>query len=303
MNRNIKQVVFPLIAAMIWGSSFVAQTLSVKHIGSFTFNAVRAMVGTFVLAILCLVMRKVSPQEEKAAEDKKAYRRDLLKGGVICGAFLTLASNLQQLGMHYGTTAGKSGFITALYVVLVPAFAFFLGKKTSRHLILCILIAVVGLYFLSIVPGSDSGLQTGDVFLFFCAFGFAAQIIAVDRFVQRVSGVELSCVQFAVMSILSWVGVWLFETLNFSELMICAPYILYVGIFSCGVAYTLQIVAQKDGDPTVVSLLLCLESFFAVVSGAVFLHERLSGREYLGCVLMLIAVILSQLPEKKKQIG
>jgi len=302
-KRNIKQVVLPLTSAMIWGSSFVAQSLSVEHIGSFTFNATRSWIGAMVLLILCTVMKKMRPQEEKTAPEQVSSRKQLLKGGTLCGLCLTLGTNLQQFGMHYGTNAGKAGFITALYIVLVPAFGIILGKKANKRLFYCIVIAVFGLYFLSIVPGGNNGLQLGDVFIFFCAFAFAAQIMSVDYFVQKVNGVELSCVQFFVTAILSTICALLFEEINLSELAICAPYVRYVGIFSSGVAYTLQIIAQKDGDPTVVSLLLSLESLFAAVFGALILHERLSGREYLGCVLMLLAVFLSQLPEKKKQIS
>jgi len=303
MSRNIKQTVLPLIAAMIWGSAFVAQSLSVEHIGTFTFNAARSWIGAFVLLLLCAIVRKAKPQDEKSDDEKKVYCKELLKGGLVCGGFLTLGSNLQQFGLQLGTNAGKAGFITALYIVLVPVIAVVLGQKANKRVLVCIVIAVFGLYFLSIVPGSDNAFALGDVFIFFCAFGFAAQIIAVDHFVQKVSGIELSCAQFFVAAIVSSLGAVLFEHIDFGELLICAPYILYVGVFSSGVAYTLQILAQKDGEATVVSLLLSLESFFAVVSGAIILHERLSGREYLGCILMLIAVILSQLPEKKKQIG
>lgn len=297
-KRNLKQVILPLIAAMIWGSAFVAQSLSVEHIGSFTFNAARSWVGALVLLLLCVIVRKFKPQEAKTSEEKKAARRELLKGGLVCGLFLTLGSNLQQFGMHYGTNAGKAGFITALYIVLVPIFSIAFGKKANKRLLFCVVIAVFGLYFLSIVPSSDNGLQLGDVFVFFCAFAFSAQILSVDHFVQKVSGIELSCAQFTVTAVISTVCALLFEEINTSELAVCAPYILYVGIFSSGVAYTLQILAQKDGDPAVVSLLLSLESFFAVVSGAIILHEKLSSREYLGCALMLAAVCLSQLPEK-----
>lgn len=302
-TRNIKQVIFPLIAAMIWGSSFSAQVLSAEHIESFTFNASRAWVGAFVLLLLCIMMRKLTPQAEKTAEERQQSRRDLLRGGTVCGVMLALGMNLQQLGMYYGTNAGKSGFITALYIVLVPMFSIFYGKKASRRLWLCVAIAVCGLYFLSITPGSENALQAGDFFILLSAFAFAAQIIAVDRCIDRVSGVELSCAQFFVAAALSTVGALLFETVSLEGLAICAPYIIYVGVFSNGVAYTLQILAQKDGDAAVVSLLLSLESFFAVVFGAIVLQERLSMREYAGCALMLIAVFLSQLPEKKKQIS
>ena len=202
-------------------------------------------------------------------------------------------------GIIPALTAGKAGFITALYIVLVPLAGMFLGKKANKRLFLCVLIAVVGLYFLCFT-GSEGAMSfgRGDFLVFLCAFAFTGHILCVDHYVQKVDGIALSCVQFAVMMVLSTVCAFTFETVDFAALGECMFYILYIGILSSAGGYTLQILAQKDGDPTVVSLLLSLESFFAVVCGAIILHERMSGREYLGCALMLTAVLLSQLPEK-----
>ena len=293
-NPKVRQVVLPLITALIWGSAFVTQSLSAAHLGCFSFNALRAIPAVLVLLVLLAVMQRIHPREKYSAEEKRA----LLRGGLVCGAFLALAINLQQFGM--GTTsAGKAGFITALYIVLVPLAGMFLGKKANKRLFLCVLIAVVGLYFLCFT-GSEGAMSfgRGDFLVFLCAFAFTGHILCVDHYVQKVDGIALSCVQFAVMMVLSTVCAFTFETVDFAALGECTFYILYIGILSSAGGYTLQILAQKDGDPTVVSLLLSLESFFAVVCGAIILHERMSGREYLGCALMLTAVLLSQLPEK-----
>ena len=293
-NPKVRQVVLPLITALIWGSAFVTQSLGAAHLGCFSFNALRAIPAVLVLLVLLAAMQRIRPREKHSAEEKRA----LLRGGLVCGAFLALAINLQQFGM--GTTsAGKAGFITALYIVLVPLAGMFLGKKANKRLFLCVLIAVVGLYFLCFT-GSEGAMSfgRGDFLVFLCAFAFTGHILCVDHYVQKVDGIALSCVQFAVMMVLSTVCAFTFETVDFAALGECTFYILYIGILSSAGGYTLQILAQKDGDPTVVSLLLSLESFFAVVCGAIILHERMSGREYLGCALMLTAVLLSQLPEK-----
>ena len=209
---------------------------------------------------------------------------------------LTVASNLQQKGLET-TTSGKAGFITALYIVIVPIISIFLKKKAPRTIWLSVILAVAGLYCLCITE--EFTITSGDFYILLCAFCFSAHILVIDYFTQKVDGVELSCVQFLVVTVLSCVGMLATETPTLEALRMCVLPLLYVGIFSSGVAYTLQILAQKDSNPTVVSLLLSLESVFATLAGAVLLHDRMSGKEYLGCVLMLIAVILAQLPEKK----
>ena len=231
-NPKVRQVVLPLLAAMIWGSSFVTQSISAEHIGSFSFNALRALPATVCLFLLVCALHRLRPREKHSATQKKT----LLFAGAICGC----------------------------------------------------------------VNGSgEMSFSGGDLSVLLCAVVFAFQIIAVDHYAGKVDGVELSCVQFAVMTVLSAACALLAgEQTTMEAVKTCLPYILYTGIFSSGIAYTLQIIAQKDGDPTVVSLLLSLESLFAVVSGAIFLHERMSAQEYLGCALMLAAVLLSQLPEK-----
>ena len=299
---QLRQTVLLLITATIWGLSFVAQSVGMDHVGPFTFTASRMFLGALVLLPFVLWNRSrlaASNPAEHARRTSPAYMKMLLLGGAACGLCLFGGESLQQFGLVHDTEVGKAGFITALYIVLVPLAGMFLGKKANKRLFLCVLIAVVGLYFLCFT-GSEGAMSfgRGDFLVFLCAFAFTGHILCVDHYVQKVDGIALSCVQFAVMMVLSTVCAFTFETVDFAALGECTFYILYIGILSSAGGYTLQILAQKDGDPTVVSLLLSLESFFAVVCGAIILHERMSGREYLGCVLMLTAVLLSQLPEK-----
>ena len=290
-SKFVRQNVFPLLAAFIWGTAFVAQSVAADLVQPFTFNASRAFVGFLFLLVLCIVLRI----REKPQYDKKYYI-DLIIGGICCGIALTLATNLQQKGIDT-TTSGKAGFITALYIVLVPIFGLLLKKKAPRMIWLSVALAVVGLYFLSI--NEQLSITTGDFYMLLCAFCFTGHILVIDHFTEKVSGVELSCMQFLVVAVLSGLGMVLTESPSLTALASCAGPILYVGIMSSGVAYTLQILAQKGSNPTVVSLLLSLEAVFATVSGAIILHEVMSGREIFGCGLMLAAVILAQLPGKK----
>lgn len=207
---------------------------------------------------------------------------------------MTVATNLQQMGLET-TTSGKAGFITALYIVIVPIAGIFLHKKAPRAIWLSVALAVAGLYLLCVQESFS--ITEGDWYVLLCSFCFAGHILLIDHFTQKVDGVALSCVQFLVMAVLSAVLMLVMETPNWAGLLDCIGPVLYVGIFSSGVGYTLQILAQKDSDPTVVSLLLSLESVFATIAGALILGDRMSGKEYLGCVLMLAAVVLAQLPD------
>lgn len=293
-TNKIRQNLFPVLAALIWGTAFVAQSVSSDYVQPFTFNTTRSVIAFFVLLIISLLFPKLSgPAPEKTPEEKKAERRDLIIGGVCCGFFLMVASNLQQLGLGE-TSPGKAGFITALYVVLVPVFGIFLKKKVSLPVWISVVIAVAGLYLLCIKE--DFSIERSDFYVFLCAIVFALHILCVDHFVQKVDGIRLSCVQFFVVAVLSGVGMLIFEEPVWGNIVLCLPQLLYVGVFSSGVAYTLQILAQKDSDPTVVTILLSLESVFSVLAGAIILGDRLSGREYVGCVLMFAAVLLAQIP-------
>ena len=298
-NKVIRQIICPLLAAMIWGSAFVFQSVSTEFIEPFTFNMARSLVASVFLLGLALVMRAFrGEKKEVSAQDKKIYRKELMMGGICCGVFLTIASNLQQLGIAY-TTTGKAGFITALYIVVVPVAGIFFRKKVDFTVWISVLLAVAGLYFLCVTEGFS--VAAGDFYVFLCAIFFAGQILMVDHFAQKVDGVELSLVQFIVMTVLSGICMLIFESPDWPAIRACIGPILYVGVFSSGVAYTLQIVAQKDANPTVVSVLMSMESVFATLSGAIFLQEVLSGREYAGCALMLVAVVLAQIPVPKKK--
>ena len=291
VNR-IRQNVLPVLAAFIWGTAFVAQSVGADYVEPFTFNAARSVIAFLFLLILCLVRRKI---QKGIVESATKSWKDLAIGGTCCGVALTVATNLQQKGLET-TTSGKAGFITALYIVIVPILSIFLKKKAPRAIWLSVVLAVAGLYCLCIT--ADFTITSGDFYILLCALCFSVHILVIDHFTQKVDGVELSCVQFLVVTVLSAIGMLATETPSVEALKMCVGPILYLGILSSGVAYTLQILAQKDSNPTVVSLLLSLESVFVVLAGAVILHDRMSGKEYLGCVLMLIAVVLAQLPEK-----
>ena len=294
-KRNAKQVILPLITSFIWGSSFVAQSLGAGKVGGFTFTAARSIPAVLVLGALVLILRRVRHEEKYTPQQKK----DLLEGGLVCGIFLTLGTNLQQFGIA-DTTAGKAGFITALYVVLVPVFGLFFKRKVSVPTWIAVVLSVAALYLLCIK--GDFSLAPGDLLLLVCALCFAVHILVIDHFTAYCDGVKLSCLQFLFAAIISAVCTFIFEPLDMPAILSCALPLLYVGIFSCGVGYTLQILAQKDSNPTVVTILLSLESVFAVIAGAIILKQQMSVREYIGCVVMFAAVVLAQIqfPEKKK---
>ena len=300
----IKQIVLPLLAAFIWGTAFVFQSEAAVHIGPFTFNTVRGVLAFLSLGLILLGRdlwnkRKGNNQKERAPAEKRNIKA-LLIGGFLCGTVLAVATNLQQLGLG-STSPGKAAFITALYVVLVPVFSLFFGKKARALVWIGVALATVGLYFLCITD--TMVIETSDFFVFLCAFCFAAHIIVIDRVSPHVNGVELSCLQFLVMAVESAVFMLIVESPTWEAMLACLWPLFYVGVFSSSVAYTLQILAQKNSNPTVVSLLLCMESVFAVLAAGVLTGQWLSNREWIGCVLMLIAVVLAQLPKgifKKK---
>ena len=251
-SSKVRQVVLPLITALIWGSAFVTQSLSAAHLGCFSFNALRAIPAVLVLLVLLAVMQRIHPREKYSAAEKRA----LLRGGLVCGAFLALAINLQQFGM--GTTsAGKAGFITALYVVLVPIAGLAFGRKPRWWVWLSVAMSAAGLWLLCMT--GVEGLSLGDSLVLLCALAFTGHILCADHFSPLVDGVKLSCIQFFTCGVLSFIPM-LLEHPNLGAILSAAMPILYAGVLSSGVAYTLQIVAQKDTDPTVASLILCLES-------------------------------------------
>lgn len=300
-HNQVRQVVFPILAAFIWGTAFVAQDLCADSIGTFAFNATRYFVAVLALLVVIAISDRAKKNKPAlTAEEKKAANKQLWLGGLCCGAALAIASNFQQAGLVAGTDAGKAGFITALYVVLVPVFGLFFKRKVSLPVWIAVVCSVVALYLLCIK--GDFSLAAGDLLILVCAVCFAVHILVIDHFTAYCDGVKLSCLQFLFAGIISAVCMFLFEDVDFAAIWSCILPLLYVGIFSCGVGYTLQILAQKDSNPTVVTILLSLESVFAVIAGAIILHQQMTAREYIGCVVMFVAVILAQIqfPEKKK---
>ena len=300
-HNQVRQVVFPILAAFIWGTAFVAQDLCADSIGTFAFNATRYFIAVLALLVVIAVSDKAKKNRPTpTADEKKAANKQLWLGGLCCGVALAIASNFQQAGLVAGTDAGKAGFITALYVVLVPVFGLFFKRKVSLPVWIAVVCSVVALYLLCIK--GDFSLAAGDLLILVCAVCFAVHILVIDHFTAYCDGVKLSCLQFLFAGIISAVCMFLFETVDFAAIWSCILPLLYVGIFSCSVGYTLQILAQKDSNPTVVTILLSLESVFAVIAGAIVLHQQMTAREYIGCVVMFVAVILAQIqfPEKKK---
>ena len=283
-----------VIAVLIWGSTFVAQSVGMDFVEPFTFTFARSIIGGMVLIPCIPLLRKI----------KQEKRRGITKvewiGGILCGIALFAASNMQQLGIVH-TTVGKSGFITALYVIIVPIMGIFLRKKMPRIIWFCVALSVVGLYLLC-MTGESFTLNYGDFLTLICAILFSVHILIIDHFSPKGDGVVISCIQFFVCGILSAIVMLMVETPSVVNIVAAKWPILYAGVLSSGVAYTLQVVAQKNVNPTVTSLILCLESVVSAIAGWVILHEILTARELLGCGLMFIAIVLAQvpMPERKK---
>lgn len=297
MNKFvIRQSLLLFLTAVIWGVAFVAQSVGMEYVGPFSFNAVRNFIGAAVLLPCIALLSKGKPGigNREGGESKKK----LLIGGVVCGVALFVASSLQQFGMQY-TTVGKAGFITAMYIVIVPILGIFLQKKAGVKIWLAVGIAVAGLYLLC-MEGAGASLKKGDFLLLACAFAFAIHILVIDYFSPKVNGVAMSCIQFFVCGLLSSFGMFLFEEPQIAQMLEAWAPILYAGVLSCGVAYTLQIVGQKGVNPTAASLILSLESAVSLLAGWAILGQRLSEKELFGCVLMFAAIILVQLPERQK---
>lgn len=302
-TQQMKSSLILLLTAIIWGVAFVAQSVGMDYVEPFTFNGIRSLLGGVVLIPCIFLLDKVNAKSRKkdyniSGEEYKRNRRNLLTGGILCGILLGIATNLQQIGITY-TTVGKAGFITALYIVLVPIFGLFLKKKCSPAVWIGVAFAICGLYFLCITEGFR--IQKGDILIFLCALAFSAQIMVIDHYAPLVDGVKMACIQFLVCGALSCIGMFLFENPNIHNILAAWQPILYAGILSCGVAYTLQIIGQKGMNPTVASLILSLEAVVSVLAGLVFLKEMLSRRETIGCIFMFGAIVLAQLPEGQKK--
>lgn len=286
-----------VLTAFIWGTAFVAQSVGMDYLGPFTFNGVRSLIGGVAL-LPCILLLNRWNRKDSAEEEVEKSRKDLLVGGTACGLLLFAASSLQQIGIQY-TTAGKAGFITAFYIVIVPVLGIFLRKRIGWKVWIAVVIALFGLYFLCITESFTIG--RGDGLIFLCALVFSLHILVIDHFAPRTDGVKMACIQFFVCGIVSLPFMFCLETPSIAGILAGGVPILYAGVLSCGVAYTLQIIGQKNMNPAVASLILSLESCFSVLAGWLVLGENLSCRESVGCILMFTAIILAQLPDKKEQ--
>lgn len=298
MNRFIvRQSLLLLLTATIWGVAFVSQSVGMDYVGPFTFNAVRSLIGAAVLIPCIALLKKMSKREEAQEElHKKEDKRTLLKGGICCGVILAAASSFQQFGIMH-TTVGKAGFITAMYIILVPLLGIFFKKKVGIRVGISVVAAVAGLYLLCMTESFR--LEAGDTLVLICALIFSVHIMVIDHFSPLADGVKMSCIQFLTCGVLCGICMFLFEKPSISMILAAWKPILYAGVMSCGVGYTLQIVGQRGMNPTVASLIMSLESVISVLAGFVLLGEVLSRRELFGCALMFAAIILAQLPERK----
>ena len=293
MKNKFKGAVSLFAATLIWGTAFVAQSVGMERIGPFTFQAIRC--GLAVLFLIPLSFLLEIPRGGPRATLARWGNKKLWKAGMICGGARFVAASLQQVGLVY-TDAGKAGFLTAMYIVLVPILGLFLGRKVTKSAVFSIVMAVIGLYLLSCL--GVSRVNIGDLLLMGCVLGYAVQILCVDCFAMDVDGLRLNCIQALVASVLSVPFMVLTEEINLAAILSCTLPLLYAGVMSMGVAYTLQIVGQQHMEPTGASLIMSLESVIAVLSGWLILKETMTGAEFLGCCLVFAAVILSQLPDR-----
>lgn len=293
MNKQLKGSLALLGATVIWGSAFVFQSAGMDLIGPLTFQCVRCALAVLLLFPLTWVFDKLQGQE---ADFWKKWKNPILwKVGIPCGAVLFLAADSQQIGLVY-TDAGKAGFITAMYIVLVPILGICIGKKPPKTAIISVGIAVLGMYLLSAVGVAE--INVGDLFLMFCALCFAVQILLIDRFAADLDGLRLNCIQAICVAVMSAPCAAVFETLDIGNLWACRIPLAFTGFLSMGVAYSLQIIGQKDLEPTRASLIMSLESVFAALGGWLILNERMTVWELTGCALVFSGVIISQLPSK-----
>ena len=304
-SLQIRHSIMLLITAMIWGVAFVAQSEGGDAVGPYSFNCIRSRIGGVVLIPVIMIFDRTKITKNKPVNREE--RKRLLTGGMLCGIVLALASILQQLGLFYGTSAGKAGFLTACYILLVPILGIFLKKKCGLNIWVGVIMAFVGLYLLCI--NGKMSLKLCDMLVLGCSFLFSIQIMLVDHYAPIVDCVRMSCIQFFTAGIVSAIPMFLVEMNhniggvvdnlgNLNSLDAWIP-ILYAGVMSSGVAYTMQTVAQNGVHPTIASLIMSLESVFSVIAGWIILNEHLSEREILGCVIMFAAIIIAQLPLKK----
>lgn len=299
MKSNLKGSIMLVIATVIWGTAFVFQEEAAEFIGSFTLNCMRSIVGALVLIPVALVMKQM--RVKKTGVPERLVTKTSVLGGICCGIALAVAANLQQIGIVFNAEmaegdSGKAGFITAMYIIFVPIASVFGGKKLRFSMIAAVLLGVLGLYFISVKDGFT--VSSGDIFLLLCAVAFTGHIMVVDHFVQKADGVTLSLIQFVTAAVISGVLMFVFDrdTLSLANILSAAVPILFCGVMSSGVAYTLQIVGQKNSEATVASLIMSLESLFCMVAACVFYAKLPTLREGIGCVIMLVAIFVVETP-------
>jgi len=296
MKNNFRGSIILLLTAMIWGFAFVAQSEGMDKIGPFAFQAARMLLAGLVLLPVSLVSYNV---RKKKDESERFLDKKTLFAGMICGVFLFAAAALQQIGILY-TSVGHAGFLTALYILIVPLLGLFAGKKVGGRLWFCIALALVGLYLLC-MTGEGFSMSVGDILVTLCALVFSFHILAVDKFAKGLDGVRISMIQMLTAGLISLACTFIFEEPSVSAILSSWLPIGYAGVLSCGVAYTMQIIGQKYASPTVASIIMSLESVFAILGGAIILSQIPSAYEAVGCLLMFTATIVSQLPEKTKK--
>ena len=300
INKKVLGNILLILTAFIWGTAFVGQRQGMEHMGPITFNACRMALAALTIGTVSFVLRKRDAQKQQDMSDqsRREYRKNTVIGGICCGFFLTIAALFQQMGMVC-TTAGKGGFITAMYILLVPVINWILFKRKSKPLVwIAVLMGIAGIYLLCVTEGLT--LEKGDALVMVCPFFFAGHILCCDYFVQRANPVELSAIQFFTVTVLSAVLAFIFENPSWQQVAEAVVPIVWLGVLSGGIGYTFQIIAQQYTDPTVASLLMSLEAVFAVLAGTVLLGERMSARELFGAAIMFAAIILAQIPAGKR---
>jgi len=294
-----KGVFILLLTALIWGTSFVSQSVGMESVDAFTFMAIRTLLGATVLLPVILIKDKVTAKgmNEQQLAERKTETKNSIKCGIILGVVLCAATNFQQFAFYY-STAGKIAFITAMYMFFVPLVGLIFGKRIPLVTWFCIFLGFIGLYFLSFSTGSGfSDLNRGDVLAFICALFFCFQILLIEKYSQYCDGIKLSCVQFYTAGFITLILMLIFEKPQWNLIKAAAVPILYSGIMSCGFAYTFQIIGQKYCEATIASLLMCMESVFAAISAAIIIHEKMNGREITGCVIMFVAILITQVSD------
>lgn len=296
MNKQIRSSLLLFLTAIIWGVAFVAQDVGTEYWSPLAFNGLRGFLGAIVLLPFIFARDK-----KKGDNVVKWTDKTLLTGGVLCGIALCVATNFQQFGINEGVDAGKAGFITAFYIVLVPILGIFIKRKCPIPAWIAAVLACVGLYVLCIPENAGFKIESADFLVFLCALVFAVQILLVDKYSPLTDGVKLACIQFATMGVISFVMGFVTNSITLSAEPEALVALLYAGVFSSGIAYTLQIVAQKNLNPTIASLIMSLEASVSVIAGWIILDQTMNERQITGCVIMFVAIILAQLPEPKRR--